>query len=279
MHLRADRPTRTPGRATLVRKHAAQIGLLAAALSAMAACEPELTIGRWTCSRDGAQDSIPDRAGPIAVPWSTGFEDRFCDYTQLAGFCYAGAGASYELVTSPVRSGNYAAAFSVASDEPSAVQARCVREGVLPSAAYYGAWYFIPAFATNTSVWNLFHFQGRDASAPMLHGLWDVSLVNAPNDGLRLVLFDFLNGVVRAARDTPPVPIGTWFHLQLYLKRSADRTGEVALYQDGIRVFAVENITTDDSDLGQWYVGNYADGLMPADSTLYVDDVTISATL
>ena len=36
---------------------------------------------------------------------------------------------------------------------------------------------------------------------------------------------------------------------------------------------------TDDSNFGQWYVGNYADGLEPADSTLYVDDVTIGPTL
>jgi hypothetical protein len=148
---------------------------------------------------------------------------------------------------------------------------------VLPQAAYYGAWYFVPAVATNSSVWNLFHFRGGELARQ--HGLWDVSLVNTPGEGLRLVVFDFLNGAIRTPNDTPKIPIGAWFHVQLYLKRAPDAKGEVALYQDGRQLFDLKSVITDDSNLGQWYVGNYGDGLMPADSTLYVDDVSISATL
>jgi hypothetical protein len=32
---------------------------------------------------------------------------------------------------------------------------------------------------------------------------------------------------------------------------------------------------TDPTDWGQWYVGNWADSLVPPASTVYVDDVTI----
>lgn len=35
---------------------------------------------------------------------------------------------------------------------------------------------------------------------------------------------------------------------------------------------------TDDSTWGQWYVGNLASDLEPVDSTLFVDDLTVSAT-
>ena len=74
---------------------------------------------------------------------------------------------------------------------------------------------------------------------------------------------------------TSPIPIGEWFHLELYLKRATDATGEIALYQDGELLIEATDLITDDSSFGQWYVGNYADGRTPADSTLYVDDVTI----
>ena len=36
-------------------------------------------------------------------------------------------------------------------------------------------------------------------------------------------------------------------------------------------------LVTDNTDFGQWYVGNFADALTPPGSTLYVDDVTIRA--
>jgi hypothetical protein len=39
------------------------------------------------------------------------------------------------------------------------------------------------------------------------------------------------------------------------------------------------NLITDDTDWGQWLVGNYAEALAPPESTVYVDDVTIRATL
>jgi hypothetical protein len=243
--------------------------------STLPGCEPTVTVGEWKCSANGAPDAAPARTAPIAVPWSSGFEDRFCDYTAVAGFCY-GDPAIYETVTSPVHSGRHAAAFTVVGGDATAFQARCVRQGALPQSAYYGAWYFVPALAQNSAVWNLEHFQGGDLSAQ--HGLWDISLVNGATGDLEVVVFDFLNHVGRNPTPPAPIPIGSWFHLELYLARAPDATGEVALYLDDRLVVQATNIVTDDTNWGQWYVGNYATGLSPANSTLYVDDVTISAT-
>lgn len=252
-----------------IRSHVAR-ALLALAL---AACSPELTVGAWTCP---TAETTAD-TDPIAVPWSTGFEEQFCDYTQLAGFCYAEDNASYTTVTSPVHSGRFAAAFSVVAGDTNGHQTRCVRQGVLPTAAYYGAWYFIPQSATNTALWNLVHFQGGDPGSAA-HGLWDISLVNGANGDLELVVYDFLNGVTRRPTRAVPVPIGAWFHVELYLERAADATGEVSLYQDDQLLLDVKNVRTDDSSWGQWYVGNLATGLSPRDSRLYVDDVSIRST-
>jgi hypothetical protein len=246
-----------------------------AAASGLFGCEPKLDVGAWMCSADAA---VPTGiTAPVAVPWSSSFENQFCDYAAVAGYCYSAPRASYRTVTSPVHSGSHAAAFSVNSGSPDSQQTRCVRQGTLPNAAYYGAWYFIPDVATNNALWNLIHFQTTEPRAEP--GLWDVSLVNGANGDLELVVYDFLNQAVRRPATPTPVPIGSWFHIQFYLERAADATGEVALYQDGRLLFDLTNILTDDSSVGQWYVGNLATGLTPPASTLYVDDVTIRATL
>jgi hypothetical protein len=231
------------------------------------------------CPGDDGATVVRDADASFVVPWASSFENQFCDYTPPAGFCYGDPRASYRTVTSPVHSGAYAAAFSVNSADVGALQTRCVRQGTLPHAAYYGAWYFIPAAVTKINLWNLIHF--RTTEPRMEQGLWDISLENGPDGALELFVFDFLNHTLRRPANHVPVPIGSWFHIQFYLVRAADPTGEVALYKDGELLFAQTNILTDDSSAGQWYVGNLANqnGVTPPESTLYVDDVSIRATL
>jgi hypothetical protein len=186
--------------------------------------------------------------------------------------------ASNSLVSSPVHSGHFAAAFRVVTGAGSTVsQVRCARQGALPKAAYYGAWYFIPASEANLDNWNLFHFQGGVVGT--LHGLWDVTLTSQADGSLHLLVRDFLHSTTVQASNVPAVPIGSWFHIQTYFKRATDNTGEFALYQDGQLAADVTNVNTDDTDFGQWYLGNLAISLTPPESTVYLDDVTISDTL
>jgi hypothetical protein len=66
----------------------------------------------------------------------------------------------------------------------------------------------------------------------------------------------------------------------MFLKRASDATGEVQVYQDGVSVVHQTGLVTDNnSQWGQWYVGNLGTNLTPPESTLYVDDVTISGAL
>jgi hypothetical protein len=63
-----------------------------------------------------------------------------------------------------------------------------------------------------------------------------------------------------------------------FLKQARDATGEVIVYQDGAAIFRLTNVITDNSSVwSQMYVGNLADNLDPPESTLYVDDMSISA--
>ncbi|MGH7434501.1 MAG: hypothetical protein ACRENE_02420 [Polyangiaceae bacterium] len=232
-----------------------------------------------TCLTFGVDAGAPVDPDASVGAWTTSFEDTFCDYAPPIGFCYTAGPASYSLVTSPVHSGRYAAAFTVvgASDAGAGFgQARCVEQGIFPAAAYYGAWYYVPVQSVNSGTWNLFHFQGG-APGSTLSGLWDVSLVNMGTGGaLHLVLYDFLNGMAPSA--APSIPIDQWFHIEVYFKRAKDATGTITLFQDGVMAANLTGLVTDPTDWGQWYVGNLADSLMPPSSTVYVDDVTVGFT-
>lgn len=256
--------------------------LAIAVLLCFGACKQPLVVGEYKCPVSSPEaGSPPSKYDPIAVPWSAGFENQFCDYpsSEEPGWCYGFPPASFRVVSSPVHTGQFAAEFTVltGTDGGAQPQARCSRQGVFPAEAYYGAWYYIPEVATNKGNWNLFHFQGGNSDATSIKNLWDVSLVNGPTGDLTLIVFDDLEGG-KHPTSTKSVPIGKWFHIVFYWKRAKDTSGEVALYQDAERVADLTNLMTDNTDWGQWYVGNLADTLQPPRSTVYVDDITIRAT-
>ena len=247
----------------------------------LSACKPELVVGTRTCFADAASEAAdagvrPPGDAAVRVPWATGFEQGFCDYHDAGGYCRVNSDAEHLLVEAPVRDGRFAAAFTVTgNDAGDALQARCVVQGRLPESAYYGAWYYVPSYAENTQNWNLFHFEGWNGTEQ--HKLWDVSIASS-NGKLSLYVYDFLNTGTRPPPNPPELLPGSWVHIVFFLQRAAGATGSFALYQDDALVIARPNIVTDDSERGEWYVGNLADGLTPPESTLYVDDVTISAS-
>jgi hypothetical protein len=243
------------------------------------ACEPKYVVGSWDCG----SPELPREPGSVMPSldpvgsWETSFENGFCDYVLAHGFCALDSGASYEIVDSPVRSGASAAAFSITTDgSPRGEQSRCVREGGLPRHARYSAWFYIPEPVENRATWNLMHFQGGEPRGD-LHYLWDVSLGTGDDGELFAYVFDFVNDADDAyiPESRRAIPIGRWFQLEFRWLRSAREDGEVALYQDGELLLELGQRVTDDTGWGQWYVGNYADRLVPPDSTVYVDDVSI----
>jgi hypothetical protein len=251
-------------------------------LGAAAGCDPHVVVG--ADPTDGGEGPSSDGGlgpldaatfAPLVVPWSTGFETGFNDWTQSnEGACYFLGGGSFRIVTSPVHGGAQAAAFAVNTGSSIDSEARCYRQGILPPAAYYGAWYYVPAAAFNAGNWNLFHFRGGSSTVMTLtHGLWDVSLQNDPDGGVDTSVFDFFHS--QSLEAGPAIPIAQWFHLEVYFKRSDAGAGEFTVYRDGQVVFREAGITTDDSLVGSWHVGNLASALFPPVSTVYVDDVTI----
>lgn len=231
------------------------------------------------CPEAGASDGR--NVGPLPAPWKTSFEAGLCNIDDDSGFCYADQDSSYRVVTSPVHSGTQAVAFDM---DPSSVdrqrQTRCVREGVLPVEAYYGAWFYVPSELTLSGAhdWNILHFQGGPSNTPPpQHNLWDVSMDDSAGNGLEAFIYDAIHDEHYGQTDPRPVPTDRWVHFEFYWKRATDATGEVALFQDGEEIVRRSGIVTDDSPFGAFYVGNYTASLTQATTTvtLYVDDVTV----
>jgi len=244
-------------------------------------CEPALRVGDLECSpgHGGAATRNANgvyNEGPLPAPWQTSFDDGFCEYQYLAGFCYSDSSSSNRLVESPVHTGPFAVAFDMnPSDHGGERQTRCVREGVLPSEAYYGAWYYVPSDLSAAHVWNLFHFQGGPVGE-RLAGLWDVSMDDS-NGALTAYVLNLRDSRHHEPTSPTPIPKDRWFQLEFYLKSAPDATGEVALYQDGQELLRVTDVVTNDTPFAQWYVGNFAGNIPPNSptSTLYVDDVSV----
>ena len=218
--------------------------------------------------------------GPFAAPWQTSFDAGFCNFEDVGGFCYADADSGRRTVTSPVHSGTFAAAFDMKpSSSTRERQTRCVREGMLPTEAYYGAWYYVPTELVGANDWNLFHFQSGVPNMPNmpLRGSFDVSMDDRAGDGLEVYIYDAINDGRYRQADPIALPRDRWVHLEFYWKRATDATGEVALYQDGQELVRRSGIVTDESPFGQWYVGNWTASLdeLPSTVSLFVDDVTI----
>lgn len=248
--------------------------------AALSACEPDLVVATRTCFHDVDASSQADPGAPadvaVPVPWATGFEDGFCGYRDAGGYCKVNSEAMHDVVTDPTHAGRWAAAFSVVGNDASdALQARCVLRGTLPERARYGAWFYFPSYVENDADWNLFHFEGWDGDTS--HKLWDVSVATAGGK-LKLYLFDFLAGRQRPATRDLAITIQQWVHIEFELVRSAQAMGEVTLYQDDQLLLQVPNIVSDDSERAEWFVGNLADALVPPNSTIYVDDVTVRAS-
>jgi hypothetical protein len=80
------------------------------------------------------------------------------------------------------------------------------------------------------------------------------------------------------------LPIGRWVHLEAFLRQSSGFDGQVALWQDGVKLFDFKNVRTSYKNCkwnrwcaaNDWSVNLYADRLSPSPAAIYIDDARIS---
>jgi hypothetical protein len=190
------------------------------------------------------------------------------------GSSYASGGSGVQVATGPARSGRFALSSTVPGPGAGGVLiAQVTRTGSLAAAAYYGAWFYVPAFARPATYWVFFAFHGA-ANA----GLWDLKLAATGPDTLGLQLLHRDTGDVTPVRALP-VPTGRWFQVQAYYRAAGDAADALRVWQDGVLVFDVEGAIAPVPPAaggGSWTLGTVSDGLDPGPSVLWLDDAFIA---
>jgi Polysaccharide lyase len=195
---------------------------------------------------------------------------------DAGGTTFTEALGQVEVVTAPVRRGTHAFLLNINDPNDTLTQATLFRNGPFPGRAYYSAWFRLVETHT-TSYWAIMKIQARTDPADPLSviNIFDLVLESDAAGTLTFFLSDHRTNE-KVARSTMPVPIGDWFHVEMFVDATPDPTGSVAVWQDGVRVLGVDNIATAPSDFLLFGVGNIATAIMPTLATIEIDDAAVS---
>lgn len=216
---------------------------------------------------------------PEFIWWTDHESGNLSDWNADAGgYTWTAENGTLQVVTSPTRSGRYAMAATVVTpDNDKISSALASRRGLLPTEAYYSAWFYIPESITDTTYWLCFKFRSRSeaSSSASAVDLWDVNLMPGSSTGMRVRLYRHDSG------DEPPVaspdiPVARWFQLEAFLRAKSDTSGRLSVWVDGTLTFDVSGQPTVPSSFVEWSVGGVTERITPASSTIFVDDAAIT---
>ena len=199
-----------------------------------------------------------------------------------------------EISQDRARSGQRSVKFSIRTDQafyPNAAKGQVVRwnEPRQNTDYYYSVWFFIPqpfnAWPDGPSGgqgWlNLFQFHsvsnaGRVHSGVVLFGR---SHPTTGRNYFELFLSPDFGNNISPLNSPVDMPFGRWFNIEMRMKCAANRQGLVQVWQDGVQIFNLPNVTTNQPYADaycHWMVNAYGQYMLPSPTVIYVDDVVIS---
>ncbi len=211
--------------------------------------------------------------------WQAGFETGdISEWTAHGDWLRQGNTATYQVQTKIVKSGEYAVQLTIDTSSGSSQAAYLFYWDQLPNAAYYSAWYYIPANIDTEDWWNVMQWKSTyngdsDYSRPVfvldgaIFGQTALSLCYLPDRDVDKQCWK---------QTTAALPQDQWVHIEVYYER--DKVdGHVIVWQDGVKLFDITGYPTVLSDGTLYYsVNHYTDGINPDVSSIYIDDVVIS---
>jgi hypothetical protein len=157
---------------------------------------------------------------------------------------------------------------------------------------YYGCWFYFPEVVEVSGFWNIWQFKTNtetesdvawklearnfvDENAEVQHTLllvWDGQEFGGPFAG------DPVQRVAYAPSEPyPPLPIGEWFHIEVYLRQSEVYDGQIIVWLNGVELFNKNNVRTKHTGgFNNWSVNNYGDDHNINPHSIYVDDMVVS---
>ncbi len=190
--------------------------------------------------------------------------------------------AFHDIATSPVRSSPKAVGL-VRPDGSKLSGARLFRwcetiNTTIGSSLHFTAWYHFPAGYDVGNGW--FHIMewksnGSENAKQML------GVANRSGGGMYLHLGQGSDsGGGFWGQDILDIPIATWFKLEARVKKAADATGRIRVWQDSTLILDVSNLKTANSKDWSWAVINYGDAMPTTGGVgIVIDDARIQTVV
>jgi hypothetical protein len=149
------------------------------------------------------------------------------------------------------------------------------RESHRHSKAYYSVWLLFPRqYTARAGWWNVFQWKSKSPSGAS-EPFWVINVLNRADGSMHLRLFDSRKRV-SYPQSLGNLPVNRWVHLEAFLSQSAGGTGRIIVWQDGVKLWDLSDITTKFPDGDQeWSVNNYSDAVQPQPTVIYADDARI----
>lgn len=185
--------------------------------------------------------------------------------------------AEVDITHEVAHSGRYAIDLTIRDAHQQTQGARIFRLVPLPEEAYYSAWYYFPQRYQPAIWWNVFQFKSKVDGGEST-SMWSLNVDNNDDGDMFFYLWDAIRGQSYEAAMLSPetIPVNQWVHLEVFYRRSTGKTGSVVVWQDGIKIYDVQDVQTALSDTLYWSVNNYTDDIEPSTATIFVDDAVIS---
>jgi hypothetical protein len=182
---------------------------------------------------------------------------------------------SVTITQQVAHSGCYAIALSIRDAVTQTQAARIMRWDDNLAEGYYSAWFYFPQIYRPNLYWGIFQFKSTNGARN--DPIWIVNVGNRPTGEMYLYLFDWIHrkGYEQTLLN---VPVGKWTNITAYYRRSLADTGQITVWQDGVKLFDFNQVQTAIADDVVWGLNNYTNGIVPGDATIYVDDAVISQT-
>jgi hypothetical protein len=187
-----------------------------------------------------------------------------------------------EVSEEHVHGGRYAAKLTIDATGGGVQQnSGLARLGILPTEAYYSAWYFLPRSITVGDFWVIFKFrQRRVVDDPNSAAeLYDLDLVSLAGGEMSVALYDHrIAADVPLGVPAPIVPVGAWFHVEAFYRNAPDQTGRVTYWLDGRMIVDVTGKPTGPNAWVEWDACNVGTNLTPSTAVVFIDDAAMSRT-
>jgi hypothetical protein len=223
------------------------------------------------------QDPILLGDDPRLLWWTDHESGDVSDWVGKAehgGFILPG-NSRVEVVSGSARSGTHSLLIQDLSpdarDFPLAA-----RNGPLPLGFYASAWYYLPRAVQPISYWWFVLYRSRRPPYDFQSFRDEIrlSFTTRADGSMGCELLTEELGTIAPIVERE-IPVGRWFHVETYLRATDGPDGELAVWQDGEKIFEATGKMTETPWI-EWMTGGVVDGLATDASELYIDDAAIS---